>query len=73
MVTESLQWIRPSRIGQTCVPCGQSVPSHSQSCFGSAVRVAHWPIVGRISPIVTASESPGSAPSTQIGPVSGLL
>jgi hypothetical protein len=37
MATESLQWMNPSRIGQTCVPWGQSVPSHSDSCFGSAV------------------------------------
>ena len=73
MATESLQWMNPSRIGQTCVPWGQSVPSHSHSCFGSAVLVAHWPSVGRISPMVTARQSPGSAPSTQIGPVSGLL
>jgi hypothetical protein len=49
MVIESLQWISPSWIAQTCVPCGQSVPSHSLSWRGSLVRVAHWPMLGRIS------------------------
>jgi hypothetical protein len=36
------------------------------------VRVEHWPISGLISRMCTASESPGSAPSIQMGPVCGL-
>ena len=50
-------------MGQTWVPWGQSVPIHSASCLGSLVRVAHWPILGRISWIWTASASPGRARS----------
>ena len=71
---ESLQWIRPSRIGQTCVPWGQSVPSHSHDCFGSAVlRGALADGRADLADRHRQRHRPGSAPSTAIGPVSGLL
>ena len=70
--TRSLQWITPSEISQTCVPCGHSLPSHSDNILGSAVRVKHLPSVGRIEWMETARVSPGSAPSTAIGPLMGL-